>query len=124
MAQIGILLWQKWDGVLIGLFLNDALAKDVADKGTDGEYLLVPAEVNQAHADLFDENLPGAIIYRSQGVLARIVSVEGGLANTDALLDTTRTQATTKFAQVDSRLDGNDSALTDLDTRVTALENP
>ena len=99
MAQAGWFPYQRWDGAAIGVFSTEDGAKQAA---VDGEYVLVPIEANQSYASI-DESLPGAIVYQADGFDTRLTEVETDLANT-------KTQAQTKFADIEARL--------------IALENP
>ena len=120
MAQAGWFLYQRWDGVAIGVFSTEDNAKQAT---VDGEYVLVPIEANQSYASI-DETLPGAFVFQADGFNTRLTTAENSIISLDAELDTVKNQAQTKFAQVDGRLDGHDTILVDLETRVTALETP
>ena len=104
MAQAGWFMYQRWDGVAVGVFSTEENAKQAA---VDGEYVLVPIEANQSYVGI-DESLPGAIVYQADGFDTRLTAVE-----TD--LDNTKTQAQTKFAQIDAEI-------ADLQARVVVLE--
>jgi len=118
MAQAGWFLYQRWDDVAIGVFRTEDLAKQAT---VDGEYVLVPIEANQAYASI-DETLPGAIVFEASGFETRLTTAENSIIALDAELDTVKNQAQSKFQQVDGRLDGHDTTLTDLESRVAILE--
>lgn len=122
MAPVGWFTYQRWDEIPIGIFTSETLAKNAADDGADGEYVLIPIEPNQSYDDLIDEDLPGALIYRSQGLEARVATLESQIALAQTAFQNLSDEVDTFKTQAQSAVQNLNDLIVALDARVTALE--